>query len=192
MTDDITTPNPKELDLVALFAGIEYPKDQVDIYLDPKIGYEAYRLQQDMSRYATLEMKDELIAAEAEYEELVKASEQYKYTIFLTGTSRELRNNVTDTVERDYPTETDLLGRSKPNRAADVAFENRLWQIHVEKISGPAGTMVAPTEESIAYFRANAPDSAHDAVAAKIVELSEGTSKGFESIVKSAGFLPQP
>lgn len=195
MTEEVTEaagPNAKELDLVALFAGMEHPKSTVDVYLNAKVAYEAHRLQKEMSRLATLGEKDALIAAEEEYDNLVKENEKYKYTFYLTGTTPEVRNSVLTTIEKDYPVETDLLGRAKPSPERDVAFENRLWAVHIEKISGPEGTLVAPTEEAIAYFRGNAPDAASRTIANAILELTEGVTEGLESLVKSEDFLSQP
>ena len=181
-------------DIADLFSGKAYPKDTVTVYLDEATGYE--------TRKAEVAIKDAVLAHESEEalqalresrDKLVEKAAKSRIVVHLTGVSREDRENATKIVTTEFPTETDFLGRIKPNPEADEKLTNLYWALHIEKLERPDGSVLAPvTEADAKLFRANAPDSVLEKINKGINELSEGVKGGFESLAQEHDFLSQP
>lgn len=187
----MTDVSPKTLDLAAVFSGRAFPKDTVPVYMDEVLGYEIYKLSKASIQAVLSRDEDEKERIETELKALAEKAEPSRLVIHVTGASREDRKNAVDETLEKFPTETDMLGRTKPNPKADEFYANLVWKLHVEKIEAADGSFVEPTLEDITIFRKNAPDHAIEQIEAKIQELAEGVKGGFTTLIQEHDFLSQ-
>lgn len=187
MTDAIDF---KTFDVADMFAGISYPTEEIPFYTNAGIAYEFNSLAEQA--LDAVQRKDETAAkaVEKRREELLKESERFRFTFHLRGRSRDDRNAVTDSVNAEFPpNEPDIFGRQKPNPEAEVAFVNRYWALHVEKIVRGDGAVLLADEATIRAIRGQSPDSEVEKVEKAIQELSQGAKSGFEALAQEHDFL---
>lgn len=188
----MTDAQPKKLDLAAVFTGQAFPKDIVVVYLDEVTSYAIHKLNKDSIKAVRESDHDEAKRIESELKTLIEKAQPSRYEIHLTGVSRQERKLATEETLEKFPTETDMLGREKPNAEANELYANLVWKQHVEKIVAPDGSVLEnPTLEDIIIFRNHAPDVALSDIEAGIRELSEGVKDGFETLVQEHDFLSQ-
>ena len=185
MADETT---PKTFDLAAALAGRTFPEITVPVFLDEALQFDLARLDKRIAR-AT---HDEVEALEEERASLLNLFKQFCLKVTVKGAPRHLRKATVEKVLADFPEERDALGRVKPNPAADEAFANSTWLLHVVEITAPDGSVLNPALEDIIAFRNQAPDAAVNAVEAAIQELTSGSKAGYETAVQDIDFLSQP
>lgn len=190
---DATTnaPDPKLIDFAQVFAGIVYPTDSVTVIVDEKLGYEAFRLQKEISEAAIKNQPEKRKELEAEFEKVAQDSAGATYTFHLTAISREVKDALRDKISAEFEVKTDVFGRMIPNPEAELAYKSQRWALHTQKITGPQGSTVeGPTPENLASFLQVAPDRAIADIDTKITELSgDGASVGFDALIRDADFL---
>lgn len=187
-------PDFKTLDLVAVLAGINYPTEEVPIYLDQNLGYLINKTNaklQDLADAGNTEAYDEL---EKTFLEMLKSAESVKYIVTLEGVPLDTVRNLLEATFREYPQKYDAFGREQPNLVANEAYATRLWAAHIRKIVGPDGSVREGllSEEEASAFRSKIPDHARNAIDAAVQELSDGAKAGFELAAKEQVFLSTP
>lgn len=191
MTD--VTPNPKTLDLGAVLAGVAYPKDTVEVWLDEATAYEISKADKAIKRAELMGDAELVEKLEEQREKLVELGASSRLVFHLTGVSRRVKEDILSKTDEKFKPEYSIMGTRMPNRQADEYHANLRWAVHVEKFVASDGSeLVAPGPESIERFRAVAPAPASDAIENAINDLSDGAKSGFESLAQEHGFLSQP
>lgn len=191
MTD--VTPNPKTLDLGELLAGISYPKDTVEVWLDEATAYEISKADAAIKRAELMGDAELVSKLETEREKLVELGASSRLVFHLTGVSRKVKDDIITKTDEKFKPEYSFMGTRVPNREADDYHANLRWAVHIEKFVAADGSeLVAPGPESIEKFRDVAPAPATEAIEKAITNLSEGAKSGFESLAQEHAFLSQP
>lgn len=184
--------NAATFDVTDMFTGIAYPTEVIPFYTNPEIAYEIDRLNKLAP--SVIAEKDEAKAKKlkADVEALHEKAAKFRYEIHLRGSSREKRDNLIKSADEKFETETDFLGREKPNAEKVEYLENAWWALHIEKIVAPNGAIkTVPEPAEIAYIRGEAPDSETKKVSLAIKALTENVASGIEAITSEADFLSQ-
>lgn len=183
-------PDFKTLDIADMFAGIAYPEDKVDIYIDAKTAYELYKLQGDAGRAVRDQDEAEGARIAEEIQDLLKRGEKSHYIVHIRDTGQDEKDAIRKAVDAKHPPKVNLFNQPEPNAEADEMYTNLMWALHVTRITAPDGrAMVAPQEGDIKALRAKAPGTELRKVEEKIQELRTGAASGFESLVMEHDFL---
>ena len=183
-------PNAKTMNIADVLAGVNYPKDQVTVYLDAGIAYEIGKVRDEIDK-RNLRGED-VEDLEKDLDALIAEGQENSLTFHITGVPRATRENILKAVMEEFPVKKDFMGRAEQDPQADVVYTCRLWAAMTEKIEHPSGGSMDPEESDIAAFRSMAPDEAVNTVMAAIQDLESGEKAGFEAIVKRHDFLSQP
>lgn len=194
MREDIEAVDPLTPETFTFFdvlEGIEYPKDEVEIYLNEKAGHDQRKLHERVVNPPeggfSDEEKLEILAEKAEIEARLEAS---KYIFKLTGVPDDLITNVKTLADEKF---------NVPRKAADGTlrqvlpedkqmayirfFSSTVNALHIEQIIAPNGTVLtSPSADEIALFYDKAPTSQKQKLSAAIESLSVAASE-FESRV---------
>lgn len=183
----------KTADIGAILAGIVYPKEVVSVYMDESIGYLITRTNSELQRLADAGKTEEYNELEESFHKMLKEANSKRVEVHLTGVDRKTRKDVLTSVTAEFPAKTDVFGRIEPNLAADEAYANKIWAVHIEKMVTADGRVVAPIlPEDVQLFRDKAPAFAQETIEAAINELSEGSKAGFELAAQEQAFLSTP
>lgn len=181
--------DPKTLDLVGVLSGRDFPELEVPVYFNEKLGFSIYQMKEKLKSLELLGKEEEYQKVHEELEGLIKRSEEDKYVITLRGIPEKVYRSILDQVNEEFPEETDILGREKPNPKGDALFTKKLWQAYIQNVTGPTGaqTLVGDTEVDALLNQAPAP--AQEAITKGISELRTGAKAGFEYAVQEVDFL---
>lgn len=185
MTEDL---NPKTLDLVGVLSGRDYPTLDVKVHFNETLGLELKRVRDELEK---TDDNDAVIELESELSELEAQRDAEEYVVTLKAVPESVRRRISEKIQEDFPEETDLLGRARPNPGADTAFAVEMWKAYIRTVSGPDGSSKVVDEADINALRSNAPDLAQEKITRGITELQTGSSMGFEGTAKGIDFLSQ-
>lgn len=183
----------RTFDVAEMFSGASYPTEVVDFYTDSSVAYEFHKLT-EQSLEAIKKQDDELAKdIEKRHAELVKKAKDSHYKVHLRGQSRDNIMAIIAKVDEEFPVEYTFIGQEKPNAARNEKLTNLFWQLYIEKIDHPNGSvMVSPPEEVIKIIRGQAPISESEKVDEAIKNLRDGVKSGFESLAQENDFLSSP
>ena len=128
-----------------------YPREQVTIYLNEQLAYDAAQLQEEideLSKSKSLEVQDEIDELIKNRDELIEKLESEKYIFTIVGISEGIREDLMNESAEDYPLEykeikNPLTGENireeVENKERDRIFTNLLWVNQIEKIENSNG-----------------------------------------------------
>lgn len=183
------TPNPSTFDLADFFAGVNYPKIEVPVYLDGTFGFNVYEKQKEL-KAALIQADEELEEKlESELKELVKKAEDSKFVITVQGIPAVARRRILEDLLEEFPQEIDLFGREKPSLKRDHAYTVAIWTAMLTQIVSPSGQVSLVGQAEVENLLNHAPSMAIENINAAIDELSTGEKSGFEAAAKEVNFL---
>lgn len=185
MSEDFAT-----FDLAEMLAGKTHPREVVSVWFNEELGY-AITKTTDLLRRLPVGDPD-VKKVQKELDELIEAGKAQEFKVHLRGSDRQERQDILDTVLAEFPQETDLIGRPRPNKEGNKKHANLYWLLHIEKIEAPDGRINVPDEATIDLFRGKAPDSAVNEVERGIEALVKKTTDGFDSLRADLSFFAEP
>lgn len=183
---DTTTPDHKTFDLIGVLSGRDYPEVEVPVYFNESVGFELFQIDQRRNKAVG---EKELAELDEKYAALVKKAEKEQYTVLLKSIPESVRRDIFNSVNDEFPSKKDMLGREEAHPRADEEFSKRMWQAYIRKVTDPEGAVALTDEASVNALYANAPASVHEAINKGIAELQIGPKAAFEQMAKDANFL---
>lgn len=188
MTD---APNPKTLDLIGVLSGRDYPTLDIEVYFNETLGFEIGQLQDEISSSEARGDEAALAELDKKKADLLSQYENEKYVVTLQAIPEKVRRRIMEKIQEDFPEETDLLGRPKPNPGADTAFAEEMWKSYLRTVTSPDGTSKVVDEADITALLNDAPALAQEAITRGIADLQTRSARGFEFAAKEVDFLSQ-
>lgn len=181
--------DPKTFDLIGVLSGRDYPELEVPVYFNEKLGFEIHQIQKKIAEAEARGDSETLESLDVERDTLVKQAESERYVVTLQGIPEKVYRSIIDQVNEEYPNETDLLGREKPNPKGDAMFTRELWKAYIRTVTTSDGAKNHAGEKEIDALIADAPAVAQEAITRGISELRTGSKAGFEYAAKEIDFL---
>lgn len=186
MTEEL---NHKTFNLIEVLSGRSFPEHSVPVFFNEELGFEIYTLNREIERAVLLDNKEEAKKKDDEFQSLLQKAANERYVVHLKGIPEVLRRDIISKIQEEFPDETDILGRAKPNPKADNEFTKRMWTAYIEYIESPDGSQAFVDEAEAAALFDTAPMSVHESINEGIKELQVGAKSGFESAAKEVDFL---
>lgn len=181
--------NHKTFDLIGVLSGRDYPTHDVTVFFNESLGFKIHSLKKDLDKATITDDKEEAKSIDGELEDLYGKVKDETYTVRLKAIPESLRRDIMTKINEEFPDETDLLGRTKPNPRADNEFTKKFWLAYIEYIKAPDGSQAFVDEKEVDALMNSAPISVHEAINNGIRELQTGAKSGFEAAAKEVDFL---
>lgn len=190
-TEAVDPLTPETFSFFDVLEGIEYPKDEVEIYLDERAAHDQRKLNERVLNppeggFSEGE-KREILKQKTDIEARLEAS---KYIFKLTGVEDDKITNVKTLADEKFnvsrkAADGTLRQVLPPEKQMDYMrfFNASVNALHIEQIVAPDGrVLTAPNVEEIARFYDKAPTSQKQKLNGAIQELSVEASE-FENRV---------
>ncbi len=153
---------PGKFNIVDAVKNRAYPVDEVEIFIDEKVAFEAAELDDRLNKIAesldkkkalskkemddTLKLRDEIVSAK---EKIVEEMGGARYLFHISGISEGDRQDLFDKAMEKYPMKEDknrnpFTGQMEKeeveNPERDRFFTDLLWQAQIKKIVAPDGS----------------------------------------------------
>ena len=180
-------------DIVEFLAGVNYPKDEIEVFLDERVMYLLHKATTELQRLEAIdtdEAREQVETLRKSVQELREQAAAVKVKIEYQAIPREVQDNFYDEACEKYPEERNMLtGNVIPNVHRQELHDNLMWAAHVTKITAPSGAVQTDiTVEAAQRFRGYAPRAAIISVDRAIRELYAGAADGFEDAAKDVDF----
>lgn len=136
-----------------------YPKDEVNIFLDEEVAYDAARVKEKIrevdaeakasdSEDVVLKREKEIERLNDELNSVTRKLEESRYVFHIRGISEGERERLYNESVEQFPIEYEqernpltgeMVKTELENAQRDRAFTNRLWAAYIEKIVSPDG-----------------------------------------------------
>ena len=179
----------KTFDLLGVLSGRDYPTHEVDIYLNEALGFELFQVEQKR-RDASLP-EGERAKLDEEFRGLMAQAEKEKFTVRMKAIPEQVRMDIVQKLEEEYPEKKDFMGKPQENLEKDTEFTKRMWRAYIQAVVDPSGAVATVGEEEVNALYANAPSTAHDTINTGLAELQIGPKAGFEAKAKETNFLSE-
>ena len=179
----------KTFDLLGVLSGRDYPTHEVDIYLNEALGFELFQVEQKR-RDASLP-EGERAKRDEEFRGLMAQAEKEKFTVRMKAIPEQVRMDIVQKLEEEYPEKKDFMGKPQENLEKDTEFTKRMWRAYIQAVVDPSGAVATVGEEEVNALYANAPSTAHDTINTGLAELQIGPKAGFEAKAKETNFLSE-
>ena len=179
----------KTFDLLGVLSGRDYPTHEVDIYLNEALGFELFQVEQKR-RDASLP-EGGRAKLDEEFRGLMARAEKEKFTVRMKAVPEQVRMDIVQKLEEEYPEKKDFMGKPQENLEKDTEFTKRMWRAYIQAVVDPSGAVATVGEEEVNALYANAPSTAHDTINTGLAELQIGPKAGFEAKAKETNFLSE-
>lgn len=180
---------PGTFDLRATLAGLAQPEEDVEFYIDKKLGYQLTRadkliagLEKQLALAQAAENKElekeasqKLIAAQEVLENLRK--DMKPYVAHIRGITRTKRFDIQSKALHEYPIQRDFLGNDSGEQEflRNDYIHRSAWANYIISVTDPDGNIqeVNRDREITDFYLGNLPDRAVDEIDNAIAAIGE-------------------
>lgn len=189
-------PTPQTFDIAEMFAGVSFPKETVEVFVNPGVAYEYSKLTTDSLAAMKSGDPDQLAEIEERQKALIETAGKFRFEIHLQGVMQDVLDAAYKKAQKEFPpakSAPQIPGLPAQVEYSDEFYEylNVLtWQILITKIVAPDGREVtSPDETFISQLRSKLPLSEKARVEDMIRKFNSDAKAGFEAIVQERDFL---